>query len=92
MSDTSVSLGVILGFWALIGIILPIIVHFVMAKSPNRGIVQICLILTAVCCCIFWIVTFIAQLNPLIGPQLHTGLIRMILMEWYDEEPWPKNH
>ncbi|KAH9518496.1 V-type proton ATPase subunit e [Bulinus truncatus] len=54
-----------------------------MARSPNKGIVQICLILTGICCFIFWIVTFIAQLNPLIGPQLHTGLIRWILIEWY---------
>ncbi|KAH9518499.1 V-type proton ATPase subunit e [Bulinus truncatus] len=56
-----------------------------MARSPNKGIVQICLILTGICCFIFWIVTFIAQLNPLIGPQLHTGLIRWILIEWYGE-------
>ncbi|XP_059148781.1 V-type proton ATPase subunit e-like [Physella acuta] len=82
MSDTGLALGVISAIWAFIGIILPIIIHFVMAKSPNRGIVQICLILTAVCCFIFWIVTYIAQLNPLIGPQLKLGVIKMMLLEW----------
>ncbi|KAI8774551.1 V-type proton ATPase subunit e [Biomphalaria glabrata] len=92
MSETAVSLGVICGFWAFIAIICPILIQFLMAKSPNKGIVQICLVLTGVCCFIFWIVTFFAQLNPLIGPQLHTDLIRWILIEWYDEAPWAHEH
>ncbi|CAG5121518.1 unnamed protein product [Candidula unifasciata] len=82
MAETGLSFGILSAVWAFVGIVLPIIIHFVMAKSPNRGIVQICLILTAVCCYIFWITTFISQLNPLIGPELPSGLIRMIQLEW----------
>ncbi|XP_070211813.1 V-type proton ATPase subunit e-like [Littorina saxatilis] len=80
--NTATTVGIISAVWAFIGIILPILIQFLMWKSPNKGIIQICLILTAVCCYLFWISVYLCQLNPLIGPQLETDLIRMIQMEW----------
>ncbi|XP_012945551.1 V-type proton ATPase subunit e [Aplysia californica] len=85
MAETALSVGIITAVWAFVGIVLPVLVHFLMGRSPNKGIVQICLVLTAVCCYIFWLTTFISQLNPLIGPELDVGLIRMIQMEWNSE-------
>jgi len=82
MAETALSVGIMTSIWAFVGIIMPILVQFFMSNSPNKGITQICLVLTAVCCYIFWLTTFIAQLNPLIGPELESGLIRMIQMEW----------
>ncbi|XP_076461363.1 V-type proton ATPase subunit e-like [Babylonia areolata] len=82
MVNLATTVGVITAVWAFIGIVLPILVQFLMWKSPNKGIIQICLIMTAVCCYLFWISTYLCQLNPLIGPQLHTDLIRMMQNEW----------
>jgi len=82
MAETALSIGIITCVWAFVGIVLPLLCQFLMGNSPNKGITQICLVLTAVCCYIFWLTTFISQLNPLIGPELDVGLIRMIQNEW----------
>ncbi|XP_025095785.1 V-type proton ATPase subunit e 2-like [Pomacea canaliculata] len=80
--DINGVVGIITAVWAFIGIILPILIQFLMWRSPHKGIVQVCLILTAACCYLFWLSAYLSQLNPLIGPQLETGLIRMIQFEW----------
>ncbi|XP_076468270.1 V-type proton ATPase subunit e 1-like [Babylonia areolata] len=80
--STGLTIGIVSGVFGFIGIILPILVQCFMWKSPNKGVVQMCLVLTAVCCYLFWISTYLCQLNPLIGPQLETHLIRMIQLEW----------
>lgn len=82
MAQTGVTVGIMTAIWAFVGIVMPILINVFMARSPNKGIIQICLILTAVCCYIFWLTTFIAQLNPLVGPELNSGVIRMIQLEW----------
>lgn len=75
-------LVIMTGFWGVVGIILPIIVHFLMRGSPNKGIVQLMLMMTAACCYLFWLCAFLFQLNPLIGPQLDSSLIAFIQAEW----------
>jgi len=86
MAETAISIVIISAVWAFVGIVLPFLVQCLMSRSPNKGIIQICLVLTAVCCYIFWLTTFIAQLNPLIGPELDVGLIRVIQKEWGGKE------
>ncbi|XP_041369230.1 V-type proton ATPase subunit e 1-like [Gigantopelta aegis] len=80
--DTAVVVGIITAVFAFIGIVLPVLVQFFMWRSANKGIIQIMLILSAVCCYIFWLTAYICQLNPLFGPQLTTEIIRVMQWEW----------
>ncbi|RZC36441.1 ATP synt H domain containing protein [Asbolus verrucosus] len=65
-------------FWGLIGGALP----FAVPKSPNRGIIQVALIMTAACCWLFWLCAYMAQMNPLIGPRLDRNHLLIIAREW----------
>ncbi|XP_075223005.1 V-type proton ATPase subunit e 2-like isoform X1 [Lycorma delicatula] len=65
-------------FWGIIGIVLPIFAP----KGPNRGILQLVLMLTAATCWLFWLCCYMAQMNPLIGPKLDNKTILLIAKEW----------
>ncbi|CAB3406729.1 unnamed protein product [Caenorhabditis bovis] len=65
-------------FWAVIGFGAP----WIVPKGPNRGIIQLMIIMTAVCCWMFWIMVYLHQLNPLIGPQINVKTIRWISEKW----------
>ncbi|KAJ8984697.1 hypothetical protein NQ317_004956 [Molorchus minor] len=64
--------------WAGVGVLLPIIVP----KGPNRGIIQVILILTGVCCWLFWLCCYISQMNPLIGPKLDKYTVLVMARQW----------
>lgn len=64
--------------WGVVGIVLP----FVVPKGPNRGILQVVLILTASTCWLFWLCCYMAQMNPLIGPKLSSSTVMMIAQQW----------
>ncbi|KAJ3628349.1 hypothetical protein MTP99_015660 [Tenebrio molitor] len=68
-------------FWGGVGIVLPIIVP----KGPNRGIIQVILMLTGVTCWLFWLCCYVAQMNPLIGPQLDRHTLLVMAKEWGNE-------
>lgn len=53
-------------FWGVVGILLGSFVP----NGPNKGVIQMALSLSAACCYIIWASCYIAQLNPLFGPQL----------------------
>ncbi|XP_034937780.1 V-type proton ATPase subunit e 2-like [Chelonus insularis] len=65
-------------FWGAIGIVLP----FFVPKGPNRGILQVILMLTAFTCWLFWLCCYMAQMNPLIGPRLSNTTLLLISREW----------
>ncbi|VDK62895.1 unnamed protein product [Onchocerca ochengi] len=77
-------------FWMIVGIGGP----FIIPKGPNRGmlcmaflffrIIQTMVVLTACCCWLFWVLVYLHQLNPLIGPQLPVRTIRWISEKWGD--------
>ncbi|XP_060577166.1 V-type proton ATPase subunit e 1-like isoform X2 [Ruditapes philippinarum] len=84
-ADTA--LAVVTIFWGFIGIVCPLLVQFCMGRSPNKGIVQIMFIMTAASCYLFWLCAFLFQLNPLVGPQLESNLIRIMQYEWMGIDP-----
>lgn len=40
------------------------------------------LVLTAVCCWLFWICAYFSQLNPLIGPELKPKALKAAIEGW----------
>ncbi|KAE9553417.1 hypothetical protein FO519_003376 [Halicephalobus sp. NKZ332] len=73
-----IPLVAVTAFWALVGIGGPLFVP----SGPNKGIIQTMIVLTAVCCHMFWIIVYLHQLNPLIGPQLSVRTVMWISEMW----------
>jgi len=78
MGGVAIPLIVVTLFWAIIGGGVP----WVIPRGPNRGIIQTMLVLTAVCCYLFWLLCFLHQMNPLIGPQLDNSTLRYLQHKW----------
>uniref|UniRef100_R4G8H4 V-type proton ATPase subunit n=1 Tax=Rhodnius prolixus TaxID=13249 RepID=R4G8H4_RHOPR len=76
-----VPVAVITAFWFVIGFIVPCFIP----KGPNKGVIISTLTLTAVCAWLFWLVNYMAQMNPLIGPALKKKTIMMMAEEWGNE-------
>ncbi|KAI5634125.1 ATP synthase subunit H domain-containing protein [Phthorimaea operculella] len=64
--------------WGVVGIVCP----FFAPKGPNRGIIQVVLILTAATCWLFWLCAYMAQMNPLIGPRLSNETLIWMARMW----------
>uniref|UniRef100_A0A0K0FXU8 V-type proton ATPase subunit e (inferred by orthology to a C. elegans protein) n=1 Tax=Strongyloides venezuelensis TaxID=75913 RepID=A0A0K0FXU8_STRVS len=67
-------------FWLVIGFFGPLLIP----NSPNKDLIRTMIILTAICCWMFWIVVYLHQLNPLIGPQIPVKTIKWISKQWGD--------
>ncbi|VDL98135.1 unnamed protein product [Schistocephalus solidus] len=73
-----VPLTVVSLIWVLIGCGVPLIIP----KGPHQNVIQTMVIMTSVCCYLFWLMTFLAQTNPLFGPALRNTTIRIVSQEW----------
>ncbi|ELT91635.1 hypothetical protein CAPTEDRAFT_136848 [Capitella teleta] len=69
---------VVTSFWLIVGGVIP----WFIPKGPNKGIIQTMLVMTAVSCYLFWICTFLAQLNPLIGPEIDNTTLTIMQNQW----------
>ncbi|KAI6660034.1 ATPase, V0 complex, subunit e1/e2 family-containing protein [Oopsacas minuta] len=72
-------------FWLIIGIVLPASL-LVLRGKYHAGIIQTMLVCTAICCYLFWLIAFLVQLNPLVGPVLKKEELEHIARQWNDAE------
>jgi len=73
---------VISAFWLVIGFVLP----FFVPKGENRGIIQTMLITTAVSCYLIWLVTYLAQFQPLFGPLMNNVTMGLMLKQHFSTQ------
>jgi len=67
MAADALPVALVTVFWAIVGGVLP----FILGKGPNKGVIQVVLVTTACTCWLFWLLCYMHQMNPLIGPALH---------------------
>ncbi|XP_050676570.1 V-type proton ATPase subunit e 2-like [Leptidea sinapis] len=72
------NISVVTVFWGFVGIVCPYFVR----RGPNRRVIQVMLMLTAASCWLFWLCTYVAQMNPLIGPKLKNRTLIWIAHKW----------
>ncbi|KAM7292798.1 V-type proton ATPase subunit e 1-like [Ixodes scapularis] len=78
MGPTAVPVIVNTLVWFVAGAILP----WFVPKGENRGIVQTMMVLTSVCCYVFWLGPYMMQYHPIIGPQLDPTAVHVMNEEW----------
>ncbi|CAB3989448.1 V-type proton ATPase subunit e 1-like [Paramuricea clavata] len=64
-------------FWLGVGAVAPWFI-----SGPNRSTMRTMIALTAVCCWLFWLIGYMCQLNPIIGPTLKEEEYNAIQLEW----------
>uniref|UniRef100_A0A6M2E2B5 Putative vacuolar h+ atpase ixodes scapularis vacuolar h+ atpase n=1 Tax=Amblyomma tuberculatum TaxID=48802 RepID=A0A6M2E2B5_9ACAR len=75
------AVSIVSAFWVVVGAIVPWFVR----KGSHRGLIQTMIVITSICCYLFWLCTYMSQMYPLIGPTLSNGTV--MLMETY----WTSN-
>ncbi|CDW56598.1 Vacuolar ATP synthase subunit H [Trichuris trichiura] len=51
-------------------------------KNPNRGLIQMMIVLSSCCCYTFWLLAFLHQLNPLFGPIVSNQTVMYMKHAW----------
>ncbi|XP_047114856.1 V-type proton ATPase subunit e 2-like [Schistocerca piceifrons] len=83
MGAAATPIIVFTAIWGVVGIVLP----FVVPKGPNRGVLQVVLMLTAATCWLFWLCCYMAQMNPLIGPKISNTTLAIMATQWSGYTP-----
>jgi len=64
--------------WGGVGIVAP---YFV-PNGPYKRLIQVSLHLTGACCWLFWLCCYMAQMNPLVGPELDSKARAAMYYYW----------
>ncbi|XP_050698508.1 V-type proton ATPase subunit e 2-like [Eriocheir sinensis] len=78
MGADALPVAVMTSIFGVVGLILP----FALARGPNKGVVMVDLVITACTGWLVWLLTYMHQMNPLIGPQLHNTTILAVQYLW----------
>ncbi|KAH8314261.1 hypothetical protein KR074_008451 [Drosophila pseudoananassae] len=73
---------VVLGVVTLIFLTIAIAGSLLARLWQESSVIRCCIILTCVCCYMAWLVTFLMQLNPLIGPRGERRTLFGIMAYW----------
>ncbi|XP_017145553.1 V-type proton ATPase subunit e [Drosophila miranda] len=76
--DKYITLSFITVFWLLFALV----GWLVAMRFKDRGVIRCCVVLTAACCYLVWLITFLMQMNPLVGPRADQKVIYAIMTYW----------
>lgn len=62
------------------------------AKNRNKETIRVSIVLTAISCWLFWFVTYLAQMNPLIGPELKPEEAMNVARHWGSVANYTQGH
>lgn len=65
-------------FWLLVAVVTWIVAY----RFHEKEVIRSSAILTAFCCWLVWVVTYIMQMNPLIGPKLNSHILFGMVAYW----------
>ncbi|KAK8784158.1 hypothetical protein V5799_009480 [Amblyomma americanum] len=65
-------------FWLGVAVVSPCFVP----RSENRSVIRCMLVCTAVCLYLSWLCTYLAQINPLLGPTLPKPALLLVDEYW----------
>lgn len=66
------------GFWLGVAVLSPCFVP----RSENRSVIRCMLVCAAVCMYLSWLCTYLAQINPLVGPMLPKPALLLVEEYW----------
>nr|ALS05197.1 vacuolar ATP synthase subunit e 2 [Tortanus dextrilobatus] len=66
--------------WGLVGGIAPKFVP----QGSHKSLIQMCLLMTGACCWLFWLCCYMAQMNPLVGPEMDIKSLTAMKHYWGD--------
>ncbi|KAH9402930.1 hypothetical protein TYRP_015694 [Tyrophagus putrescentiae] len=74
--------GVIFLFTCLFGGLGFGVPAFLPETNPHKDILKLMITLSAICCYVMWLVTYMSQMNPLFGPVINNATISLMKREW----------
>lgn len=51
-------------------------------ENANKDIIKLMVTMSAICCYLMWLVTYMSQMNPLFGPMLNNATMSLMKREW----------
>ncbi|KAH8306103.1 hypothetical protein KR018_001651 [Drosophila ironensis] len=66
----------------IVFVVIFLVGYFLASKFEETSVIRCCVILSCVCCYLAWLITFLMQMNPLLGPRGDRKVIFGILAYW----------
>ncbi|CAG5106849.1 Oidioi.mRNA.OKI2018_I69.chr1.g3028.t1.cds [Oikopleura dioica] len=71
--------GIITGIWALIAIVGNLIVR---SSWESSEVYRVCITMTCFCCWLHWLLCWMHQYQPLMGPTLSKEMVEIVSWTW----------